>query len=287
MPPRLSVVIPAFNNAAFIDETVRSILDQSFDDFELVIADHGSTDTTWQVLQAFVDDPRVTLLRTPAGGGALANWSRVTEAASGEYLRLVPGDDVLYPGTLAHHVRSLDDHPGATVASSPRSLVDASTKTVIGRRGRTWRSTVVPGAVAIRTTVRAGTNVFGEPFCVTLRRRPFVDAGGWDATFPYLIDQASYCRALLVGDLVAVPELAGGFRLSQTQWSVALAAEQSRQARGHHAALRRTHPDIISEGDRRVGDVRARMAAQTRRLAYAVLKRRMATPPEPLDGQVR
>jgi hypothetical protein len=56
---------------------------------------------------------------------------------------------------------------------------------------------------------------------------------------------------------------------------VALAAEQSRQARGFHAELRRTHPEIVGEGDRRVGDLRVRLVAQTRRLAYIVLKRRM------------
>ena len=275
MPPRLSVVIPAFNNADFLAETVRSVLDQAYDDFELVIADHGSTDSTWEIVQQWADDDRVTLLRTPAGGGAHANWKRVTDAASGEYLRLVPGDDLLFPDTLRRHVEALDAHPEATVASSPRSLVDAASKTVIARRGRTWSTTVVPGTEAVRASVRAGTNVFGEPFCVTLRRAPFVAAGGWDAEFPYLIDQASYCRALLVGDLVAVPELAGGFRLSTTQWSVALAAEQSRQARGFHARLHETRPDVVSAADRRLGDLRARVVAQTRRLAYVVLKRRM------------
>jgi len=275
MSPRLSVVVPAYNNADFVDETVRSILDQSYDDFELIIADHASTDDTWQVLQRHAHDERVTLLRTPAGGGAAANWNRVTEAATGEYLRLVPGDDVLFPDTLAQHVAALDAHPSAAIASSPRSLVDASTKTIIGRRGPRWRSRLVPGAEAVRATVRAGTNVFGEPFCVTFRREPFLAAGGWDSSFPYLIDQASYCRALLQGDLAAVPELAGGFRLSSTQWSVALAAEQSRQARGYHAELRRTHPEVVSEADRRVGDLRVRLVAQTRRLAYIVLRRRM------------
>ncbi|TWX40281.1 glycosyltransferase family 2 protein [Frigoribacterium sp. ACAM 257] len=275
MSPRLTVVIPSFNNADFIDETVRSVLSQDYDDFELVVADHSSADDTWQRLQAYADDPRVTLLQTPAGGGAPANWTRVTDAATGEYLRLVPGDDVLHPGTLRDHVEALDEQPTAVVASSPRSLIDASGATVLRRRGRDWGRRLVPGAEAVRATVRAGTNVFGEPFCVTFRRSALVEAGGWYPAFPYLIDQASYCRVLLRGDLVAVPSLAGGFRLSSTQWSVALSAEQSRQARGYHAELHREHPEVVSAGDRRLGDLRARLAAQSRRLVYLVLRRRM------------
>ncbi|QNE44808.1 glycosyltransferase family 2 protein [Frigoribacterium sp. NBH87] len=275
MSPRLSVVIPAFNNADYIAETVTSILEQGFADLELIIADHGSSDDTWGVLHRWSDDDRVTLLRTPAGGGAHANWKRVSDAATGEYLRLVPGDDVLFPGTLEQHVAALDAAPGAVLASSPRSLVDASTKTLISRRGADWGGRVVPGSEAVRATVRAGTNVFGEPFCVTFRRDAFVAAGGWDDSFPYLIDQASYCRVLATGDVVGVPSLAGGFRLSTTQWSVALAAEQSRQARGWHAAAARAWPTVVRPRDRRLGDLRARFAAQTRRLAYVVLKRRM------------
>jgi glycosyltransferase involved in cell wall biosynthesis len=279
MSPRLSVVIPAFNNADFIEETIRSVLDQDYDDFELVVADHGSDDATWETLQQFGSDPRVTLLQTPAGGGAYANWKRVSDAARGEYLRLVPGDDVLFPGTLRDHVAALDEQPGASVASSPRSLIDASSRTIMARRGVRWRRRRVPGPQAVRRTVRAGTNVFGEPFCVTFRRSSFDAAGGWYPEYPYLIDQASYCRALLVGDLVSVPSLAGGFRLSSTQWSVALSTEQSRQARGYHAELRRDRPDVLSARDVMIGDLRVRVVSRLRRLIYVVLKKRMTSDP--------
>ena len=67
MSPAVSVVIPAYNNAEFIGETVRSVLAQTFDDFEVVIGDHASTDGTWEVLQEFADDPRVRLLQHPGG----------------------------------------------------------------------------------------------------------------------------------------------------------------------------------------------------------------------------
>jgi glycosyltransferase involved in cell wall biosynthesis len=69
---RLSVVVPAYNNADFIADTMRSILQQDYEDFEVIVADHSSTDDTVAVLQKFAGDPRVTLLSTPAGGGRVS-----------------------------------------------------------------------------------------------------------------------------------------------------------------------------------------------------------------------
>ena len=102
--PRVSVVIPAFENAPYIRATVTSVLAQTYPDFELVVADHSSSDGTWEILQEFAADPRVRLLRTPAGGGADRNWNRVTEAARGELVKLVCGDDLLAPEALATQV---------------------------------------------------------------------------------------------------------------------------------------------------------------------------------------
>ena len=63
MTPRVSVVVPTYNSVAFIDATMRSILAQTFTDFELVVSDHSSTDGTWEALQQFTEDPRVRLSR--------------------------------------------------------------------------------------------------------------------------------------------------------------------------------------------------------------------------------
>ena len=107
MTPRVSVVVPAYNSVAFIDATMRSILAQTFSDFELVVSDHSSTDGTWEALQQFTADPRVRLSRLASGGGAPANWNAVTDLATGEFIKLVCGDDLLYPDSLAEQVAAL------------------------------------------------------------------------------------------------------------------------------------------------------------------------------------
>lgn len=117
--PRVSVVVPAYNSVAYIGATMRSILGQTFSDFELVVSDHSSTDGTWEALQPFAADPRVRLSRLSPGGGAPANWNTVTELATGEFIKLVCGDDLLYPDSLAVQVAALAAHPSAVLAASP------------------------------------------------------------------------------------------------------------------------------------------------------------------------
>ncbi|MGN6607358.1 MAG: glycosyltransferase family 2 protein [Jatrophihabitans sp.] len=276
MTPHVSVVVPTFNNADYIEATMASILAQTYSDFELIVADHASTDGTWERLQRYRDDPRLTLLQTPAGGGARANWQRVTDAASGDLLKLVCGDDVIYPDCLQEQVAALDAAPDAVLAASPRDIVDADGRVVVRSRGLGGLQGVVEGPTAVRRSVRLGTNIFGEPGCVLLRRDRLAAIGGWDDTFPYLIDQFTYSRLLLGGRFAAVPRTLAAFRVNMTQWSVRLAEVQARQAAGMHHALRLEAPQLLSRADVAVGDVRASATALLRRSAYAVLRRRMA-----------
>ncbi len=268
-------MVPAFNNGAYIEATVHSILSQTFTDFELIISDHSSTDDTWAKLQSIVTDPRVRLMSIPAGGGAPANWNAVTAQANGELIKLVCGDDLLYPTSLAEQVAAFDQHPEAVLVASQRDIVDDTGVPVVRARGVQHLHGVVAGTTAIRRTVRAGTNVFGEPACVMMRRQVLMDSGGWDARSPYLIDQATCSRVLLHGPMVAVRRPLAGFRISAQQWSVALSKEQSEHARTFHRMISQEHAGLLSGWDVRLGDARATLMAWKRRAAYVWLRRRM------------
>ena len=271
----MSVVVPAYNSVAFIDATMRSILAQTFSDFELVVSDHSSTDGTWEALQQFAEDPRVCLSRLASGGGAPANWNAVTDLATGEFLKLVCGDDLLYPDCLAEQVAALTAHPSAVMAASTRDIIDAADVPVLRNRGLAGLRGEVSGAEAIRRTVLAGTNIFGEPASVLFRRVALADAGGWEARFPYLIDQATYCAVLLRGNLVAVPRALAAFRVSESQWSVQLMRAQANQAIGFSREFAAAHPGLLGPRDLLVGNVKARANAVARRAVYRWLGRRM------------
>lgn len=276
MTPRVSIVIPTYNSAPYVRDTLASVLSQSFGDLEVVVADHASVDGTWEVLQEFAGDPRVRLMQTPTGGGAKRNWDVVCEAATGELVKLVCADDLIYPECVALQVKALDDHPSAGFVASPRDIIDASGTVVVRGRGLGGLQGAVDGRLAVRRSVRAGTNIFGEPGCVMFRRSTWAGLeAGWDDAFPYLIDQYTYAQMLLTVDLVAVPRTLAAFRISADQWSVRLARSQSDQATHMHAALRVREPELLSRADVALGDARAVGMAVLRRAAYVYLRRRM------------
>lgn len=275
MTPRVSVVIPSYNNDEYIAETMRSVLSQTFTDFELVVADHSSADRTWELLQEFTTDPRVRLLVTPAGGGAERNWNRVTDEARGELVKLVCGDDLLYPDSLARQVAAFDEYPEAVMVASSRDIVDASGRPIVRNHGLAGLRGRVPGIEALRRGVLRGANIFGEPCSVMLRRDVLELIGGWHGGPGYMIDQGTYSRALLHGDFVAVPGPLAAFRVSASQWSVRLTREQAASAAQMHRQLAALAPHAISVADVRRGNLMARVRSWQRRLVYLYLGRRM------------
>jgi glycosyltransferase involved in cell wall biosynthesis len=275
MPPRVSVVVPSYNNGAFIEATMDSILAQTYTDFELIAADHSSTDDTWDKLQSYAADPRVTLLQTEAGGGAPRNWARVTSEASGELLKLVCGDDLIYPTCLEEQVRVMDVEPSVGLVACQRDLIDARGAAIIHGRGLAGLKGRIPGRKAARAAVVAGANIFGEPACVLMRRDLHEKVGGWDENYPYVIDESSYVNVLLEADFFALDRSLAAFRLSAGQWSVNLARAQSTQVIGFHRALALRAPELLSRTDLWRGNTLARTMAYTRRLAYLWVGRRM------------
>lgn len=268
---RLSVVVPAFRQAGVLAETVRSVLDQADVDLELIIADHSSDDGTYAVAKSFEADARVRVFQTPAGGGAAANWAAVTERATGEFIKLLPGDDTVLPGSLARQIALLDAHPSAALVGGRRRIIDTEGRTLAKRRGLQGLSPVMSGGEAVRASVISGTNPFGEPGAVMMRRSALEAAGGWQGQWSYAIDVASYYGVLQHGSFVRDDEVASTFRVGGGQWSVALVDEQA-------AEMTRLFEwagsvfSSVSAADVARGSAKARSLARQRRMVYRVLK---------------
>ena len=121
--PRFSVVVPVFNRAALIGDTLDSILAQGFDDdFEIVVVDDGSTDGSLDVLRAYTErhGERIRVVQQQNAGPGKARNAGI-EAARGDYIAFLDSDDLWLPWTLSTYARVIKEHgEPAFVAGAPR-----------------------------------------------------------------------------------------------------------------------------------------------------------------------
>jgi glycosyltransferase involved in cell wall biosynthesis len=97
--PFFSIVIPTYNRAALISETLRTVFAQDFRDFEVIVVDDGSTDNTQAVVEAFADDRLQYFKRANAERGASRNFG--AQQARGRYVNFFDSDDLMYPKHLS------------------------------------------------------------------------------------------------------------------------------------------------------------------------------------------
>jgi len=269
--PEVSVCVPVFNGRRFVADTLRSILAQTFANFELIVADNCSTDDTVAIVRGF-DDPRLRLIVNESNLGAIANFNKVLMEARGRRVKLVCADDLLVPTCLEEQLLALDSCPGAVLCCSARRIVDQYDRAWVSRRfpGRTGR---INGREAIARALRTGTNPFGEPAAVLMDRDALLRAGGFSNRWNFCVDLDLWCRLLDHGDAMIQDKALCRFRVSPTSWSATLAHDQPDEfARFLQETVRRL-PGVISDEDIARAVRRARLLARLRAGVYWWLSR--------------
>ena len=120
--PKISVVMPVYNGERFLEQAIDSLLAQSFQDWELIVVDDGSTDRTSQILERYTD-PRFKLFRQSNRGEAGARNTGLKHM-TGEYMAFLDADDVYLPNALQDLSSYLDDHPALDVVFSDGYICD-------------------------------------------------------------------------------------------------------------------------------------------------------------------
>lgn len=125
--PRLSIGLPVYNGADYLESAIQSVLNQTFTDFELILCDNASTDGTQAICaSAARRDARVRYLRHPHNLGAARNYNSALAAARAPLFRWISHDDVLAPSCLQACVDVLDRHPNAVGAYTQTQVIDAA-----------------------------------------------------------------------------------------------------------------------------------------------------------------
>ncbi len=128
--PLVSVVMPTHNRADFVGRAIDSILNQTYNDFEFIIVDDGSTDSTSEILQKYAaKDKRIILLRQNNLGTAAARNTGV-DKATGKYIAFMDDDDISLPNRLEKQVSFLEKYPDYSACICNTKLVDLNRKPI-------------------------------------------------------------------------------------------------------------------------------------------------------------
>jgi glycosyltransferase involved in cell wall biosynthesis len=265
----VSVCIPSYCGAPYIKASIDSVLAQTWTDFELIIVDDHSPDDTFEIATTVID-PRIRCLRNDRRLGAEENWNRCLREASGRYVKILPQDDLLAPDCLEQQVAVFEsDQPrNLALVFCARQIIDGDGRHLIERRPFGAQMRRVNGRAVFRQCLRSGTNAIGEPSAVLFRRDIARETGGFDATFPYVIDLDYWLRLLAHGDAVYIPDALASFRINPTQWSVAIGRAQAKHFSGLAAKIA-ARPDLSPATlDLVAGHMLSRLNNVARLLAY-------------------
>ncbi len=186
--PRVTLAIAAYNGERFLAEAIESCLAQDYADFELLIVDDASTDSTPAVIARYASDPRVRVVTHAENRGIAAAYNSIVEHARGELIARLGHDDVALPDRLSRQVAIFDAHPDTAVVHGDAVTIDAS-----GRAVGEWRSGEFDQAALVQTLVRRH-NYLVDPTTM-IHRRVYEQVGGYDAAYPMCNDFDLWLRA--------------------------------------------------------------------------------------------
>lgn len=197
----VSVVIPAYNRAAYIERTVDSVLAQTYPHVELIVGDDGSTDGTYEILQRYESEGELTLLTHPerANKGQSATLNRALDQAHGEYICVLDSDDMFAPDKLAVQVDYLERHPEIGLVYSNGHAVDENNNILYKMLPDDHREENDPGRLLLDC-------YFLLPQNAMVRKEVFDQAGRFEESFRSAQDHDMLLRIAEITTMAYIPD---------------------------------------------------------------------------------
>lgn len=241
--PLVSIAIPAYNHAQYLDESIRSVLGQDYPRIELIVLDDGSTDSTRDVLVNYTGRFH---WETQQNMGQAATLNKGWKMAKGDILGYLGADDLLRPGCVRAAVEVLEACPDVVLTYCDFELIDPHShfiRTVCAAEFD-YHKMVVDFVCA------PGPGAF-------FRRSAFESAGGWDLSLRQMPDYEYWLRLGLLGEFRRIPRTLAAFRVHENSLTFAATPEQSAEEpvrilekyfslEGVPTAIRREQPRAVS-----------------------------------------
>ncbi|MGK7927409.1 MAG: glycosyltransferase family 2 protein [Spirulina sp.] len=227
--PKISIIIPVYNGEQTIQATLDSILSQSFQDWELIISNDGSTDRTLEIIEA-IPDPRIQII-SDSNAGLSESRNRGIRIATGEYISFLDADDLWSPDKLEAQLQALENNPEAAVAYSWTDYIDEKGNKVQSGLHGSPKGNVLP-ELFVCNFLENGSNLL-------VRREALDRVGYFDTSLTSAQDWDLYLRLAECYHFVPVSRVQIFYRILSTSFSTNLPRHHSQCLRVLKSTLNR------------------------------------------------
>jgi glycosyltransferase involved in cell wall biosynthesis len=268
--PAISVCIPTYNGAKYIAQTIESILNQTFTDFEVIVSDDGSSDKTLEIVGSF-NDPRIVRIDRLSKVGAEDNWNNAVATASASLVKLVCQDDLLYPQCLEVEVQTMSksENQDVSFCFHLRDFVTPNSRKLSARRVGYSNLQKYSKTEILTKVVRSGGNPIGEPMAVTMRKLSLNSAGKFRGD--YVIDLDMWSKLSDQGSALFIGQHLSAFRISKTSWTSNLKKSQLSSVRALSKKLQIDSDGAITKFDLLRGQIVGLVRAPVRQVASSLI----------------
>jgi len=268
--PAISVCIPTYNGAKYIAQTIESILNQTFTDFEIIVSDDGSSDNTLEIVGLF-NDPRIVRIDRLSKVGAEANWNNAVANASASLVKLVCQDDLLYPQCLEVEVQTMSksENQDVSFCFHLRDFVTPNSRKLSARRFGYSNLQKYSKTEILKKVVRSGGNPIGEPMAVTMRKLSLNSAGKFRGD--YVIDLDMWSKLSDQGSALFIEQHLSAFRISKTSWTSNLKKSQMSSVRTLSKKIQVDSDGAITKFDLLRGQIVGLVRAPVRQVASSLI----------------
>jgi len=194
--------MPVYNGEKYIEQAVKSILRQTFSDWELLIVNDASTDGTEKILAKFTD-PRIKIIKNERNLGSVVSRNLAFEKSLGEYIAILDADDIAMPDRLREQLKFLDAHRDFGLVGSWAKIIDTNGKQL----GHIVKDTTPPEEIPVKLLFH---NVLA--FSSIMMRKSFMPQKPFDEDSVPVEDVALYLKMLPVSKFACLPKALISYR---------------------------------------------------------------------------
>jgi glycosyltransferase involved in cell wall biosynthesis len=221
----VSVIIPNYNHAKYLEQRIDSILNQTFKDFELIILDDCSTDNSREIIEDYSNRfPFISsYFNTRNSGSPFLQWDLGVNKAKGEFIWIGESDDFAEPGFLEKTILTMLDHPDAGLVYTDSNVIDEQTGTgyfISGKKASLFKSSKWLNDYFNNGIEEISDHLFLENSIynvssVLFRKSKYSEAGGAGNSMKFCGDWLLYIRILLISDIAYIALPLNTFRIHQ------------------------------------------------------------------------